>query len=70
MRKSIRTNVAPICILEQLRTRHRHAYMLVYKSADVIPTAADDDEEDNENDDDESLNFFLFKEVCGVIYWI
>ena len=70
MRKSIRTNVAPICILEQLRARHRHVYMLVYKSADVIPTADDDDEEDNENDDDESLNFFVFKEVCGVIYWI
>ena len=51
MRKSIRTNVAPMCILEQLRARHRHVYMLVYNSADVIPTADDDDEDDDGDDD-------------------
>ena len=40
-----------MCILEQLRARHRHVYMLVYNSADVIPTADDDDEDDDGDDD-------------------
>ena len=44
-----------MCILEQLRARDRHVYMLVYMSADVTPTTDDDDDAVEHDGDDGAL---------------